>query len=261
MTSTTSTPTARPAPSATACARMHECGFFTVSRRSRDDDTAPVAPAPPHANATTGSADEPQRTAILDELRREPTGLDVSQLAVRIGLHPNTIRWHLGRLADAGLVRSTPAHRGRRGRPRIVYSATSGAAPAGESYRFLAELLASALARATEGQEAVEAAGRAWGGYLVERPAPSMPLTTDEAAGRIVDLLQAHGFAPQRVGDAIEMHRCPFQELVETYGNVVCGLHRGLLGGALDALDAGVELTALEPYPEPGLCRATFAAA
>jgi predicted ArsR family transcriptional regulator len=204
--------------------------------------------------------DEPQRTAILEELRQEPAGLDVSQLATRIGLHPNTIRWHLGRLGDAGLVRSTPAHRGRPGRPRIVYSATSGTAPEGESYRFLAELLASALARAAEGERAVEEAGRAWGGYLVERPTPSLPLTTDEAAGRIVDLLATHGFAPRRVGDAIEMRRCPFQELVEAYGNVVCGLHRGLLAGALEALDAGVELTTLEPYPEPGLCRATFAA-
>lgn len=181
----------------------------------------------------------------------------MSQLSSRMGLHPNTIRWHLGRLADIGLVRSTPAHRGRPGRPRIVYSATSGAAPAGESYRFLAELLASALARSTEGERTVEQAGRAWGGYLVDRPPPSVRLTTDEAMGRIVDLLAAHGFAPRRVGDAIEMRRCPFQELVEAYGDVVCGLHRGLLAGALDALGADVHLATLEPYPEPGLCRAT----
>lgn len=220
-----------------------------------------MAPGPPQAKATTTSADEPQRSVILDELRLEPTGLDVAQLATRIGLHPNTIRWHLGRLADAGLVQSTPAHRGRPGRPRIVYSATSGAAPEGESYRFLSELLASALARSTEGERVVEEAGRAWGGYLVAPPPPSVRLTADEATGRIVELLAAHGFAPRRVGDTIEMRRCPFQELVEAYGDVVCGLHRGLLAGALDALDAGVGLATLEPYPEPGLCRATFEAA
>lgn len=205
------------------------------------------------------AAGEPHRARILETLRGSTAGLDVSQLAARIGLHPNTIRWHLGHLADGGHVRSTPAHRGRPGRPRIVYTATDDAPQSGESYRLLAEMLSSALARRTEGLAEAERAGRDWGGYLVDRAPPSARLTRDEAVRRIVDLLATHGFEPARRGDAIEMHRCPFQELVEAYGDVVCGLHRGLLAGAFEALDAGVGLAALEPYPVPGLCRATLA--
>jgi predicted ArsR family transcriptional regulator len=199
---------------------------------------------------------EPHRDQILAVLRDAPAGLNVEQLAGRVALHPNTIRWHLGRLADAGLVRSRPAHHGRPGRPRIVYEATGEAPEAVESYRFLAEVLASALAGSGEGAAAAEAAGRAWGGYLVERPPPGVRLSPEETSGRIVELLAGHGFEPTRADDLIEMRACPFRELVDAYGDVVCGLHRGLLTGALDALDAGVVLTALEPYPVPGLCRA-----
>ncbi len=206
----------------------------------------------PHASG------QPRRARVLAVLRDAPDGLDVGELASRLGLHPNTIRWHLGHLADAGLVSSRPIHRGRPGRPRIVYEATSGGRVDTDGYRFLAEMLASALAGEADGAAIAERAGTAWGGHLVERPPPSARVGPDEAKGRIIGLLASHGFAPDARGESIEMHRCPFHDLVDAYGDVVCGLHRGLLAGALETLDAGVALDALEPYAEPGLCRATL---
>lgn len=199
---------------------------------------------------------EPHRAQILAALRDALEGLDVEQLGRRVSLHPNTIRWHLGRLADAGLVRSRPAHHGRPGRPRILYEATGDSVEADESYRLLAEVLASALAGSEQGVASAEAAGRSWGGYLVERPQPAVRLEPEVAADRVVRMLAEHGFEPVRASAVIEMHRCPFHELVDAYGDVVCGLHRGLLAGALDTLDAGLRLDALEPYPVPGICLA-----
>jgi predicted ArsR family transcriptional regulator len=200
--------------------------------------------------------EEPRRARILGELRNAPDGLDVAELTARLEIHPNTVRWHLGHLSGAGLVVSRPVHRGVPGRPRIVYEAAAGAAEHADGYRFLAEMLAGALARTADPSGDAERAGRAWGGFLVDRPPPSVRLTADEATARIVQLLAAHGFAPERRDSVVEMHRCPFRELVETHGDVVCGLHRGLLAGALEALEAGVSLEALEPYPVPGVCRA-----
>ncbi len=50
-----------------------------------------------------------QREAILEALAAAPGGLDTHALAAAVDLHPNTIRWHLGVLADAGLVAQRPS--------------------------------------------------------------------------------------------------------------------------------------------------------
>ena len=51
------------------------------------------------------------------------------------------------------------------------------------------------------------------------------------------------------------MHRCPFRDLAEEHGDVVCSVHLGLIRGAL-AVGAPVTATRLEPFVEPSLCRA-----
>ena len=71
-------------------------------------------------------ADE-HRVRIVDELRGEPEGLDSRELGRRLGLHENTIRWHLGILGEAGLVGSHPAASGKPGRPRMLYVLRAGA--------------------------------------------------------------------------------------------------------------------------------------
>ena len=51
---------------------------------------------------------EPSRARILETLAAAGEPLDAAELAERVGLHPNTVRWHLGVLADAGFVTSSP---------------------------------------------------------------------------------------------------------------------------------------------------------
>src|SRR5436190_2007968 len=69
---------------------------------------------------------ERTRSRVEGELRAARDGLDVPELAQRLGLHANTIRWHLAALADAGVVSSAPHPRAGRGRPRIVYRVHKG---------------------------------------------------------------------------------------------------------------------------------------
>ena len=67
---------------------------------------------------------DPRRSRIVDELRGQRDGLDTEQLARALELHPNTVRWHLGILGDAGIVESQTEPRTGPGRPRILYRLT-----------------------------------------------------------------------------------------------------------------------------------------
>jgi predicted ArsR family transcriptional regulator len=202
---------------------------------------------------------EPSRARILETLTQADEPLDAGQLAERVGLHANTVRWHLGVLADAGLVTSRAEARTRPGRPRIVFRAEEE--PEGrEDYRLLAAILAGSLAGTAEGVAAAERAGKAWGRFLVERPAPFTRVSADDAADRVVALLDEHGFEPERENGDILMHRCPFRDLAEEHGDVVCSVHLGLLRGALAEIGAPVTANRLEPFVAPSLCRARLGA-
>lgn len=196
-------------------------------------------------------ADE-HRRVIVDELRRAPQGLDAHELAQRLGLHPNTTRWHLGVLADARIVASRPAGRPTRGRPRIIYTLRADTdAGDTESYRLLAAILAGALAEVEDGRARAEAAGRAWGHYLVKRPPPHVRLDETGTVDQVVDLLAEEGFRPEIEAQKIRMHHCPYRDLAP---GLVCSVHQGLIAGALAELGSGLEVERLDALIEPELC-------
>lgn len=207
------------------------------------------------------------RVAILEELQRSAP-LDASQLAERLGLHHNTVRSHLEILANAGLVAGEADKREGPGRPRVVYRAVAqDAAPEEQSgFRLLAHILASYLAASSPDPEASAVdAGRAWGRYLVERPAPFARVSPEAALERTTALLERLGFAPELVGkDSVRrilLHRCPFRDLATTHPEIACSVHLGLIRGALAEMEAPVEGTTLDRFVEPSLCIAHFAEA
>jgi len=199
-------------------------------------------------------ADE-RRLRIAAELDAAADGLDVQQLAELLELHPNTIRWHLGILADAGVVSSRAAERPAPGRPRIVYSLAPVAEAEGrEEYRLLATILTATLAARDDGSEQAATAGLIWGRYLVATPTPGSRLSDEQATEKVVELLGQQGFAPRVEDGAICMYRCPFAELATSHPEIVCTLHRGLIDGAFEELGATLETTELEIFPRPDRC-------
>jgi predicted ArsR family transcriptional regulator len=175
-----------------------------------------------------------------------------------MSLHPNTVRWHLGILADAGLVTSRAEPRGSPGRPRIVYSPAEPRTEARDEYRLLATILAGSLDEAGGGVQA-ERAGAVWGRYLVARPEPFSRITDEEATAAVAAVLEQQGFQPEVDGADIRMHRCPFHDLAEAHPDVVCGVHRGLISGALAELGCSrLEVGALEIFPQPDVCVAAL---
>lgn len=201
------------------------------------------------------------RARILAELQEAGGPLDAHELAERIGLHANTVRSHLRVLAEAELVSARTEPRARPGRPRVVYEAlTDTRAPsAAEGYRLLAQILASSLAADEEdaGTRAEEA-GRAWGRFLSERPAPLARTTAADAVSNVVGLLDELGFQPRLQPDAqghkVLMRHCPFRDVAAAYEGVVCQVHLGLVRGALDEAGVSVGADWLEPHVEPHLC-------
>jgi predicted ArsR family transcriptional regulator len=196
-----------------------------------------------------------QRRQLVDELRGNVDGLDVNELARRLKLHPNTIRWHLGILADAGLATSRAEGRTTPGRPRRVYTLTEGPGLAQEeSYRLLATILGSTIARLADGLPKAEAEGRAWGRYLVKPRPRHVQLTDGQAVQEVIEILAEQGFLPE-VGDGeIRMRQCPFRELAEVDAGITCAVHRGLVSGALRALGSDLDVERLDAFVEPELC-------
>ena len=87
------------------------------------------------------------RSRVLEVLQDTGAQLGVNDVAARLSLHPNTVRFHLEALVTSGLVDSEAEERDLPGRPRTLYSAKANSASAGRrSYRLLAEILASSMA-------------------------------------------------------------------------------------------------------------------
>lgn len=198
-------------------------------------------------------ADE-RRVQILAELERSPEGLDAAELGRRVGLHANTVRWHLGILVDAGVAGSATEPRDTPGRPRILYRIGGGAEPRGrDEYRLLATVLAELVPAGEERRGRCEEAGRRWGRALARARSSEHPVDG------VVELLDEQGFEPRVHGRSIAMHRCPFRDLAESDPSVVCAVHRGLIDGVLAELGSPLTVFELDVFPQPGVCFARLA--
>ncbi len=198
------------------------------------------------------------RFRILEELRSGGP-LDSRELGRLIGLHPNTVRSHVDKLIEAGLVRNLTAPTSGPGRPRVLYEAVADGEAAQQSgYRLLAQILASYLATSDRPQAIAESAGRAWGRYLTDKPSPFTGCSADEATQKVVQLFSELGFMPEAAVESDErkilLHRCPFREVAQSNQTVVCAVHLGMLKGALAEMGAPLQATQLEPFVEPTLC-------
>jgi predicted ArsR family transcriptional regulator len=200
---------------------------------------------------------DPSRANIVGELRAAPDGLGVDELAERLGLHANTVRWHLGVLRDAGLVTARRSERRTPGRPRTIYALSREAEPRRDEFRLLASVLTSALANRDDGRDRAERAGWSWGRFVAPRREPLAPPDDDEVIDELVQLLDDQGFEPDRQGREVELRRCPYYDLAEQHPDIVCGVHRGLLAGALDELGSTLGAD-LKPFVRPDVCLVRF---
>ncbi len=181
------------------------------------------------------------RFSMYQELAGSTIALTATELAERLGLHANTVRLHLERLREAGLVDVEPVHRGTVGRPQHVYSLAPGAPGLGldpPSYTLLAGMLAMLAERVGAEADDATAAGRSWG---VEAGKRTNSKSCVKALFGEMDRL---GFDPESevlpgaTTDIAFLH-CPFRELAEAYPELVCNLHRGICEGVVSSVGGG----------------------
>jgi predicted ArsR family transcriptional regulator len=180
------------------------------------------------------------RYAVYLELARSPQPLATADIAETLGLHVNTVRPHLERMRDLGLLEVQSDNRGAVGRPQHRYMLAADAPSLGlepPTFPVLARMLLRAAGLAGAGaEEAADAGreqGRADGAHAKRRP----------CVEALVSELDRLGFDPAIVEDVdtatIAFAHCPFRELAEANPDLVCSLHRGLVEGFVEAVGAG----------------------
>jgi predicted ArsR family transcriptional regulator len=202
------------------------------------------------------------RYRLYRYLRLSGRPVAVRELSTRLSLHPNTLRPHLRRLEEAGLVASE-VHRGATvGRPQVMYAAVDREEREGRDYRLLADILAG-LVTGARGRERAQAIAREWGAYLVGRsvPKPGARTPTGPNLAILQEALAEAGFDPRfrrRSAKIVEisLRDCPFRDLLDEHRDLACAVHQGLLEGMLGASRPPLRMTGFEPLAERStICR------
>jgi predicted ArsR family transcriptional regulator len=204
----------------------------------------------------------PSRTRVLALLQDVGRPMTAQEVGDRLGMHPNSVRFHLDALAGSGDVVRDRERRTTPGRPSVSYAATPEAPTvARRRYPLLARMLAGFLhEQLAEPADTAERAGRRWSRSLPLTGGPGRKATEAEPLDVLTGSLDEVGFDSRVVDDdeglRVEVTHCPFLEVATDYEDVVCALHLGLMRGVLEQLDTALAVRGLEPRVEPGLCLA-----
>lgn len=218
-----------------------------------------------------------QRERVLRLVRGHDGPIDASELAALMGLHVTTARFHLDALCEEGAIARTRIKRSGVGRPRTGYVPVRDRL----DYRSLAEVLALELGdTVAERERRAERAGHRWANRIMANQsvdageAPDgladdrLDQTIDDRTAQIAQIFDRMGFDAELVpaddsadGPAertIRLYGCPVRDLAESYPEVSCAMHLGLLQGLLGGDpngEGGAQLRAeLNSFVEPRLC-------
>jgi predicted ArsR family transcriptional regulator len=177
------------------------------------------------------------RYAIYLELARTPLPLATSEVADALGLHVNTVRPHLERMRDVGLLAVDTETRGTVGRPQHRWSLSPDAPALGlepSPWPTLARTLLDAAANGGLAPDDLADAGRRQG----RADAALWPADTEMLDGLLVEQARM-GFDPATVEEperaTVAFAHCPFRDLATEHPNLVCALHGGLVEGFVAA--------------------------
>lgn len=179
------------------------------------------------------------RYAIYLELARSPRPLVTAEIAEMLGLHPNTVRPHLERMREVGLLDVTTEARGEVGRPQHRYTLAADAPSLGlepPTMPMLARMVLE-LARRLDASPADAATVGATEGRVRAAAYDDAP----SALEALVADLDRLGFDPLVTdSDAddevavVAFANCPFAEIATAHPDLVCALHRGLVAGFVE---------------------------
>jgi predicted ArsR family transcriptional regulator len=199
-----------------------------------------VADAPVNLDVLKALGDN-TRYAIYLELARSARPLATADIAESLALHANTVRPHLERMRDAGLLAVEIGGRGDVGRPQHRYSVAPDAPSLGlepPTMPVLARMVLSIAKRLqASGDDAVAVGldeGRSRARSYQNAPSTLEALVSDlDRLGfdPVVTDSEPDGAENDDGAAVIAFAHCPFADLAQEHPELVCGLHRGLVAG------------------------------
>jgi predicted ArsR family transcriptional regulator len=204
---------------------------------------------------------EPARRSLYLFVVAQPSAVSREQAAASCGLALHTVKFHLDRLVEEGLLevefrrlsgRSGPGA----GRPSKLYRRSGREVSVSlpeRHYDLAGEILAEAIERSTRNDvpvrksimEVAEIRGRVIAASVED-------LADGSDLARAAEVLARHGYEPRADDEALCLANCPFDRLARQHTELVCSMNLSLVGGVLDGLGCDSLEAVLEP--EQGLC-------
>lgn len=219
---------------------------------------------------------EPARRALYLYVAAQPDAVSREQAADAVELPLHSVKFHLDRLVEEGLLdvefrrlsgRTGPGA----GRPSKLYRRSSRQLSVSlpeRRYDLAGDVLATAIDRSSSDavpiadavRDAAEEEGRRIAAAAADEgkaaPGVASAVATDgdrhNNLVRAARVLARHGYEPRISDREIRLANCPFDKLAAKHIELVCGMNLALIGGVIDGLD----LTGLsvELAPRPGFC-------
>ena len=199
-----------------------------------------------------------RRLAIVEALEEGPR--QIPELARLLGVHPTTVRAHLERLLEAGVLEEEAGIPAGRGRPSKRYRLRQPLLGGEPEVRLFVGSLVSLL-RDAYGERAVATAEEEGARKGRELGRSFRHPSIEQAVREVVDTLNRLSFAPApptRREDVVtvDVHHCPFSvDPHDSDGAVVCAFHEGLVRGMAEVASGQEVAVRLLPFVAPGLCR------
>jgi predicted ArsR family transcriptional regulator len=156
-------------------------------------------------------------------------------------------------LEKAGALKAGHAEPAGRGRPPLQYGLADDFTLPTSDFRGLAELLATAVARADQSPEELHRVGEDWGRYLAGRPG------TQELGRVLPAALERLGFDARLNGDELVLSACPCTLVMPGRPELICNMAIAVVEGVLAGCGSELRVKTRAHHPEARRCMATLA--
>lgn len=188
------------------------------------------------------------RARVLHRLAEFEGGVGTSALATDLGLHDNTVRFHLEALVRAGYAVRSLEQATRQGRPRALYRATASAPLVDTTHlRDLTQVLVRQLVLGSrDPRGTAEDVGRAWGAEVAGTPVAGS--TGGNGIAALLEHTRSMGFTIDTPDDhTVTFHSCPYRSVSQPTLASICTMHLGMMRGYLEATGSQFGARSLTP--------------